>query len=266
MQHLSGKVAIVTGSTGGIGRGIALRFALEGAVVMVTGRDAAAGQQVVEFLRAKGGVADFLPADVTSGRDMRDLVDATVKAFGQVDIMVASAAGVPLTETAQPHVRGIFPTLDVEAVAQIAARATVAKLAPIQAALPHMIERGSGSCLFVTSDGGRAATAGQTAVALYAGGLVMATKVLAKEMARHKVRVNCIATTLVGDSPSWKGLEGNVPMTELHRAQYERIRQRAPLGIASPEDIGKVAAFLVSDDAAFITGTTISPNGGLTIH
>jgi len=264
MQHLKDKVAIVTGSTGGIGLGIARTFSAEGAAVMVTGRDAAKGAGVVEALRAAGGTADFFPADVQSKADMDALAAATVERFGRVDILVASAGGVASAETRSPRVRGIFDSLDVAGVAEVMAKATVAKLLPVHAVLPHMIERRSGSCIFVTSEGGRVPTAGQTTVALYAGGLVMATKVLAKEMARHKVRVNCIAVTLVADSPSWEAHEGKAPMTDLHRAQYARIAERAPLGIANPRDIGAVAAFLASDESAFITGSTISPTGGLT--
>jgi 3-oxoacyl-[acyl-carrier protein] reductase len=264
MQHLKDKVAIVTGSTGGIGHGIALKFVAEGAAVMVTGRDPGKGATVVEALRAIGGTADFFPASVQSKDDMDALVAAAIRRFGKVDIMVASAGGVASEETRSPGVRGIFNTLDIEAVAAVAGKATTAKLLPIRAVLPHMIARETGSCIFVTSEGGRVATAGQTTVALYAGGLVMATKVLAKEMARHKVRVNTIAVTLVADSPSWDGLEGKTPMTDLHRTQYARIAERAPLGIAGPEDIGAVAAFLASDASAFVTGSTVSPTGGLT--
>ncbi len=264
MQHMKDKVAIVTGSTGGIGYGIAGKFLAEGAAVMVTGRDAERGAKIIKALRATGGTADFFAANVQSKADMDALAAATIQRFGRIDIMVASAGGVPSEETRSPRVRGIFDTIDVVGVAEVVAKVTVAKLLPVHAVLPHMIERRAGSCIFVTSEGGRVPTAGQTTVALYAGGLVMATKVLAKEMARHKVRVNCIAVTLVADSPAWDAHEGKSPMTALHRAQYARIAERAPLGIANPQDIGAVAAFLASDESAFITGTTISPTGGLT--
>lgn len=264
MQHLQDKVAIVTGSTGGIGHGIARKFVAEGAAVMVTGRDAERGAKTVAALRAAGGVAEFFKADVQSKADMDALAAATIQRFGKIDIAVASAGGVPSAETRAPRVRGIFDSIDVAGVAEVMAKATVAKLLPVHAALPHMIARQAGSCIFVTSEGGRVPTAGQTTVALYAGGLVMATKVLGKEMARHKVRVNCIAVTLVADSPSWDAHEGKSPMTALHRAQYARIAERAPLGIANPQDIGAVAAFLASDESAFVTGATVSPTGGLT--
>lgn len=266
MKRLQGKVAIVTGSTGGVGLGVARRYAAEGATVMVTGRSEDKGRMVVAAITKEGGKAEFVAADVQSKADMDALAAQTVRAHGKIDVLVASASGVPSQDTNDPSVRGIFNEIEVGAVTEVVGRATAAKLLPLHAVLPYMIEAESGSCMFVTSEGGRVPTAGQTTVALYAGGLVMATKVIAKEMARHKVRINCIAVTLIGESPSWDAFEGKIEMTDLHRAQYARIQQRAPLGIANPDDIAGVATFLASEDSAYLTGSTLSPTGGLTFH
>ncbi|HAD88075.1 MAG TPA: 3-oxoacyl-ACP reductase [Rhodospirillaceae bacterium] len=266
MKRLQGKVAIVTGSTGGVGLGVARRYAAEGATVMVTGRSEDKGRMVVDAITKEGGKAEFVAADVQSKADMDALAAQTVRAHGKIDVLVASASGVPSQDTNDPSVRGIFNEIEVGAVTEVVGRATAAKLLPLHAVLPYMIEAESGSCMFVTSEGGRVPTAGQTTVALYAGGLVMATKVIAKEMARHKVRINCIAVTLIGESPSWDAFEGKIEMTDLHRAQYARIQQRAPLGIANPDDIAGVATFLASEDSAYLTGSTLSPTGGLTFH
>ena len=266
MKRLQGKVAIVTGSTGGVGLGVARRYAAGGATVMVTGRSEDKGRMVVDAITKEGGKAEFVAADVQSKADMDALAAQTVRAHGKIDVLVASASGVPSQDTNDPSVRGIFNEIEVGAVTEVVGRATAAKLLPLHAVLPYMIEAESGSCMFVTSEGGRVPTAGQTTVALYAGGLVMATKVIAKEMARHKVRINCIAVTLIGESPSWDAFEGKIEMTDLHRAQYARIQQRAPLGIANPDDIAGVATFLASEDSAYLTGSTLSPTGGLTFH
>jgi 2-hydroxycyclohexanecarboxyl-CoA dehydrogenase len=95
----------------------------------------------------------------------------------------------------------------------------------------------------------------------------MASKVLSKELARDRIRVNCGCVTVVRDSPSWAAaFEREGAMSDHHRKQYEKIVARAPLGIAAPHDIGSVVAFLASDDAGYLTGATISPTGGLTIH
>ena len=95
-------------------------------------------------------------------------------------------------------------------------------------------------------------------------GVSMATKVLAKELSRYRIRVNCIAVTLVEDTPSWNAAEGAGDWSDEKRERYRKIQERAPFGLADPADIGSVAAFLASDSARLITGATISPTGGLT--
>ncbi|MNN25415.1 3-oxoacyl-[acyl-carrier-protein] reductase FabG [compost metagenome] len=107
----------------------------------------------------------------------------------------------------------------------------------------------------------------QTAVATFAGGLISASKVLARELARDRIRVNCVCVTVVRDSPSWEAaFEKESGVSERHRKQYEKIIASSPLGVAAPQDIGQVVAFLASDAAHYLTGATLSPTGGLTIH
>lgn len=257
------KVVIVTGSTAGIGAGIAIRLGRDGARVVVSGRNQTAGAKVVEKIRESGGEAMFLPGDVTLQSEMEDLVERTISAYGRLDSLVASAGGVSQAATSAPEVQGIFHTLQMDAVADVISRATIAKLVPAQVAARRFVQQASGSILFITSEGGRVPTSGQTALAVYAGGLVMATKVLAKELARHQVRVNCIAVTLIADT-LWGDQKIQTSMTDLERRRYARVTERAPLGLATAQHIGAVASFLLSDDAAYITGTTVSPTGGLT--
>lgn len=264
MAMLNGKVAIITGSTGGIGAGVARRFAVEGAKVVVNGRNEEAGQGVVKEIIDAGGEAVFCEGSVMSEADMQDVLRRALDRFGRVDTMVASAAGVDPSETRSPKARGLFHEIQVDAVVDVIAKSTTGKLIPAQVAAKHFVAQGSGSIVFITSEGGRAPTAGQTGVSFYAGGLVMGTKVLAKELARHKVRVNCIAVTLVADTMSWDGRQGKGEMTALHRAQYAKIQERAPLGVAKPDDVGALAAFLASSGADYITGAAVSATGGLT--
>lgn len=267
MSSLEGKVAIVTGGTGGIGKGIALQLAARGATVVVSGRNASKAEAVLAELRLAGAAtADFLPGDVRSKADMDALAAETAHRYGGIDIMVANAGGND-DEARSPQVRGPFATIDLARVAAVVAENTAAKLLPVQAVLPYMRPRGGGSVVFVTSEGGRVPTPGQTAVSTFAGGLIRASKVIARELARDKIRVNCVCVTVVRDSPSWEAVfSSDSKVSEHHRKQYEKIIEGCPLGVAAPSDIGQVVAFLASDDSAYLTGATISPTGGLTLH
>lgn len=266
MTSLVGKVAIVTGGTGGIGRGIALRLAERGASVVVNGRSAGKAEAVLAELRAAGGEGHFAPGDVRSQADMARVAAEAAERFGGIDIVVPNAGGDD-DEARRPEVRGPFAKIDLARVTNFVGQALAAKLLVVQAAIPHMRARGGGAVVFVTSEGGRTPTPGQTAIASFSGGLVMASKVLSKELARERIRVNTVCVTVVRDTPSWDAAfvrEGAV--SDHHRQQYQKIVDRSPLGVAAPADIGGVVAFLASDDAAYLTGATLSPTGGLTIH
>lgn len=266
MTSLEGKVAIVTGGTGGIGKGIALQLAALGAIVVISGRTAAKAEAVLAEIRHAGGTGDFLPGDVRSKADMDAVAAEAARRHGGIDIVVANAGGND-DEARRPDVRGPFGDIDLSRVCAVVAENTAAKLLPVQSALPFMRQRGGGSVVFVTSEGGRVPTPTQTAVATFAGGLISASKVLARELARDRIRVNCVCVTVVRDSPSWQAAfekEGGV--SERHRKQYEKIIASSPLGVAAPQDIGQVVAFLASDAAHYLTGATLSPTGGLTIH
>lgn len=266
MKNLEGKVAIVTGGSGGIGKGVALQLAARGARVVINGRSEEKAQGVLDEIRRLGGEGCFAPGDVRSKSDMQAVVAEAVRRFGGVDIVVPNAGGSD-EEARQPEVRGPFAEIDLARVTSFIAQAVAGKLLIVQAAVAEMKKRGGGSVVFVTSEGGRTPTPGQTAISTFSGGLVMASKVLSKELARDRIRVNCVCVTVVRDSPSWTAaFETQGGVSDHHRKQYEKIVARAPLGIAAPPDIGAVVAFLASDDAAYLTGTTVSPTGGLTIH
>ncbi|MBM3346643.1 MAG: SDR family oxidoreductase [Betaproteobacteria bacterium] len=265
MAALDGKIAIVAGASGGIGHGIALKLADEGATVIVNGRTRATGEAAVRTIRERGGRAEFIRGDILSGADMRALAQETIARFGAIDILVASAGGVAAATESDAARQGadsrLFRNLDPAVVAGKVSAATLGKLNPAHAVVNHMIGRGGGSILFITAEGGRVPTVGQTVASLASGGLIVMAKVLAKELAASKIRVNTVAVTLVADTPAWDlFMSGN----SNRDGMYSKIRDRAPLGLARPADIAELAAFLVSDRAAYITGATVSPTGGLT--
>ena len=265
MAALNGKVAIVTGASGGIGRGIAVKLAEEGATVIINGRSGATGEAVALMIRERGGCAEFIGGDILSGEAMQGLAQETIKRYGQIDILVASAGGQVAGHASDasrldPEAR-LFRNLDPAGVAERVSAATLGKVNPARAVVNHMVGRGAGNILFITSEGGRVPTKGQTVASLCSGGLIMMAKVLAKELAASKIRVNTIAVTLVEDTPSWDlFMSGDTD----RRSMYAKIQKKAPLGLAKPGDIAELAAFLVSDKAAYITGATVSPTGGLT--
>ena len=266
MGNLQDKVAIVTGGTGGIGRGVAIRLASLGARVVINGRNEEKGRAVLDEIRRQGGEACFAPGDVRSRSDMDAVADEAARRFGGIDIVVPNAGGND-DEARRPEVRGPFADIDLARVTGFVAEAVAAKLMMVQAAIPHMRKRGGGSVVFVTSEGGREATPGQTAIATFSGGLIMASKVLSRELAKDRIRVNCVCVTVVRDTPSWAAaFEREAAVSAHHRKQYETIVARSPLGVATPHDIGEVVAFLASDAAGYLTGSTLSPTGGLTIH
>lgn len=265
-QGLEGKIAFIAGGTGGIGQGVALQLASRGATIVINGRSAAKGAEVIEEIRKIGGTAYFAAGDVRSKDDMDRATAEAVRLAGGIDIVIANAGGDD-DQGRNPKVRTNIGEADLGLLSAFVAQGIPAKLQPVQSAIPYMRERGGGAVVFITSEGGRSPTPNQTGVAFLSGGLVMATKVLAKELARDKIRVNCVCVTIVRDSPSWvAAFESKDAISERNRKQYEKVIANAPLGVANPSEIGGVVASLVSDDGRFITGTTISPTGGLTMH
>ncbi|KGJ08068.1 SDR family oxidoreductase (plasmid) [Paracoccus versutus] len=266
MADLDGKVALVTGGTGGIGRGVAMALAGRGAHVVINGRSAEKAAAAIAEIEALGAKAVFAPGDVRDKADMEAAVETAVQTFGGLDIVVPNAGGSD-DEARSPEVRGPFPGIDLEQVAGFVGRALLGKLRVVQAAIPALRQRGGGSVVFVTSEGGRVPTPGQTGISAFSAGLIQVSKLLSRELAPEKIRVNCVCVTLVRNSPSWEAaFEREGAVSEHHRKQYQRVIQRSPLGVAAPADIGNVVAFLASSDADYLTGAVLSPTGGLTLH
>jgi 2-hydroxycyclohexanecarboxyl-CoA dehydrogenase len=184
------------------------------------------------------------------------MVARAVAEFGAVDILVASA-GAP------PAVQGIFAEVDPIAVADQIAKTVRIKLNPAHAVVPYMLKRKRGAILFITSEGGRFPTPGQTTVAFHSAGLIMAAKVMAKELSRSLIRVNTLCVTLVEDTPVYERFSGG-ELTPIRQKVFDRIASQAPFGLAKPENVADVAAFLVSDASSHVTGATLSATGGAT--
>jgi NAD(P)-dependent dehydrogenase (short-subunit alcohol dehydrogenase family) len=249
---LEGRVAIVTGSSRGIGRAIAERLAEHGATVVISSRKAeACARTAADINRARGReAAKPIAASISSKADLQRLVDETIGAYGRIDILVCNAAS-------NPHY-GPMAGISDEQFRKILDNNVIANHWLIQMAAPGMIERSDGSIIIVSSIGG---LKGSPAIGAYniskAADLQLARN-LAVEWGKHNVRVNCIAPGLV--------------RTDFARALWENpetlkaATARTPLGrIGEADEIAGAAVYLASKAASFMTGQVIVVDGGATI-
>ncbi len=245
---------MVTGSSKGIGRAIAVRLAENGASVVINARTPGPALELVEQIRAMGREAHFEPADLYVYQDVKRLIDSAVQRFGHVDIVVASgaAAGPP----PQPFLQ-IDPASYVDCISSH----LFTRLYVVRAALDHMAAQQSGRIIIVTTDAGRTPTRGESLIGGAAAALVLMTKALAMEMARSKIRINTICTTVTRDTP---GYDKATSQTDTRLAGiFKAAEERMPFGINRPEHIAAMALFLASEDSSQITGQIFSISGGL---
>jgi NAD(P)-dependent dehydrogenase (short-subunit alcohol dehydrogenase family) len=247
---LSGKVAIVTGSSRGIGRAIAEAIAEAGGRVVISARNLAPCEEVAASIQAKGGEAIAVTARISDKAQLENLVAKTREAWGRVDILVCNAA-------VNPHY-GSLEKLTDEVFERMMVNNVLSNLWLSRMVAPEMRERGDGSIIYIISV---AAVRATTVLGMY--GVTKAAdyalcRNLAAEWGPDNVRVNCIAPGLV--------------KTEFARVLYEDPQRRAareaatPLRrLGEPEDIAGVAVMLASRAGAFITGQTIIVDGGTTI-
>ena len=246
MARLADKTALVTGGGRGIGRGIALELAREGADVAVNyRRDQAAAEATLADIRALGRRAIALQADVADLDAVERMVADAIAFLGHLDIAVANsgvaARFAPVAATEPAEWRRVLGT-DLDG-AFWTARATI----------PHLLAR-KGVLLFISSIGADMAGAGGAPYHVAKAGVNTLTKVLAKEVASAGVRVNAIAPGIVRSDMGER----------LLRFHGEAILKGVPLGRAGePEDIGRAAVFLASADSAWITGKILRVDGGV---
>jgi NAD(P)-dependent dehydrogenase (short-subunit alcohol dehydrogenase family) len=250
MFNLSGQVALVTGSTRGIGKSIAEELARAGAKVAVSSRKAEACQQVQQEFERAGFEVLAQPCNVSRKEDLQALVQATAAKWGRIDIVVANAASNPYY--------GPLTDIPDDAFDKIVANNLKSVLWLAGMTLPGMAERRRGSFIVIGSIGGLVANTVIGAYGISKAADHHLVRNLAAEWGPKNVRVNAIAPGLV--------------KTEFARALWEDEKRAAarieatPLRrLGEPRDIGGIAVFLASDAAAFITGQVIVADGGVTI-
>jgi NAD(P)-dependent dehydrogenase (short-subunit alcohol dehydrogenase family) len=248
--RVDGKVAVVTGSSRGIGRSIAEHLAAYGAKVVISSRKQGPCEEVAQAIRAKGGEAIAVPASIADKAQLEELVARTRKQFGQIDILVCNAASNPYY--------GPMSGLPDEAFQKILQNNIVANHWLANLVAPEMAQRRDGVIIIVSSIGGLKGSATLGAYGISKAADMQLARNLAVEWGKHNLRVNCIAPGLV--------------KTDFARALWEnpellaRTEAVTPLGrIGDPDDIGGIAVFLASRAGAFVTGQTIVADGGITI-
>jgi len=247
MSKLEGKVAVVTGASKGIGAGIAKALAAEGAAVVVNYASSKAGADaVVEVIKAAGGKAIAVQGDVSNEAQAKGVVDAALKAFGRLDILVNNS-GVyefaPIETTTEEQYRKMF---DVN---------VLGTLLTTKAAVPHLKEGGS---VINISSAVTSVLLPESAVYTGTKGAVDAiTGVLANELGPRKIRVNAI-------NPGVVETEGTKAAGFVGSEFETGIVAQTPLGrTGKPDDIGSIAVFLASNDSGWLTGEKLTASGGL---
>jgi len=251
-RRLAGKVAVITGGARGQGEGVARLFAAEGARVAILDVLDDAGRATADDILAAGGVAQFLHCDVASEEDVRRAIEATVSAFGGLDVLYNNAAVISYGQRiADLSVAEWDRTMNVN----LRGPFLCAKYA-----LPHLIARGGGAIINVSSHGAfQASPVGVAAYATAKGGLVTLTYYLASEYGTNGVRANCIAP---GPVPT----ELNAPFLGTEEGR-QMTAAFIPLGrIGEIDDIARAALFLASDEAKWISGAVLRVDGGMVVQ
>jgi 3-oxoacyl-[acyl-carrier protein] reductase len=246
MNGLNERIAVVTGASRGIGRGIALTLASRGATVVVNyQKNADAAQEVVNQIVAAGGAASAFGPDVGQEDDANSLIKYAIDTYGKIDILINNAG------TTRDNVIMLMGAEDFDSVIQTNLRST---WLCSKAAVRAMMRKRYGRIVNVTSVSGIMGNAGQTNYSASKAGIIGLTKALAREVAARSITVNAVAPGFV--------------LTDLTSGLPEELTQKLneniPLGRwGSIEDVASATAFLASDEAAYITGHVLVVDGGL---
>ena len=244
MFELTGKVALVTGASRGIGRAIAVALAARGAHVVAVAR-ANNADATVEAIRAAGGQATAVGADVTDPASVEAMLAAALQHTGRLDVLVNNA-GIARDQLMLRMKRADWD--------EVLATNLTAAFTIVQAALKPMIRQRGGRIISIGSGVGQMGNAGQANYAASKAGLIGFSKALAREVASRNVTVNVVAPGLI---------ETDMTKSLTDRSQTDWSAQ-IPVGrIGSPDEVAAAVCFLASDEAAYITGQVLAVNGGM---
>ncbi len=249
MGRLDGKVAVVTGAASGMGRVTAIRFAGEGAAVVIADLNDEGGEAAVRECRENGGRAVFQRTDVTAEPDIRAAIDRAVSEFGKLDVMYNNAGLAGAT--------GSIERTSVEDWDRTQAVLLRGVFLGMKHSIPEIRKAGGGSIISTASVAGLSGGYGPHSYSAAKAGVVNLTRSVALEVAKDKIRVNCICPGGI-NTPIFNLLSPDPQVIEQILAKLHPI-QRA----GHPADIANMALFLASDESEWITGTAMVVDGGL---
>jgi 2-hydroxycyclohexanecarboxyl-CoA dehydrogenase len=252
-ENLNNKVALITGASGGLGLHVAKKLAASGATVVINGRSLENANTAAAELRKTSSAVSVAIGDCGDYEQAISVAAKAAEISGGIDILVSAGAqgSVPPTPFAEMTGQDLVSAFQSRFFPRVF---------PVHAALPFMRERG-GSVVMVGTDAGRYPTPGESIVGAVGAGVILLTKALAKEFSRWNIRVNSVALTLTSGTPSWDRIFSD---EQFQNRLFSKLADRFPSGRPpTAEEVARVAVFLASDEAAQVTGQTISVNGGL---
>jgi len=247
MRGLKDRIAFVTGGARGIGRAISERLAREGTRVAIADIDAAGAHRAAAEIGA--GAVGF-ELDVTDSASVRAAVGAAIAHFGRIDALINNAGW----DKVEPFIKASEETWD-----KVLAINLRGPIAVTRAVLDGMIERRAGWIVSISSDAGRLGSSGEVVYSAAKAGVIGFSKALAREVARHGIHVNVVCPGPT-NTPLLAQVGADNPNLVQALAKAVPFRR-----IGEPDDIAGAVAFLISDDAAFITGQTLSVSGGMSM-
>ena len=245
MNKLIGKVAVITGSSRGIGRAIAIEFAKEGASIVINySKDEKGAEKTLEMVKQIGACAIIVKSDISSYQEGKELINKTIFHFGKLDILVNNAAISTV---------GIFLDSDKESINAMINTNLTGPVYLTKHALKYLLES-TGKVINISSMWGEVGASCEVLYSASKGGINLFTKALAKEVAPSGIRVNAIAPGVIDTTM-------NSFLSEDERIELE---EEIPLGrFGRAEEIAKTAVFLASEDSSYITGQVIRVDGSL---
>ncbi len=252
MQRLAGKVALVTGAGGGIGRGIACRFASEGAKVGVI--DIRGVEEVTSEIQSEGGDALALPCDISQEKEVQQAVENMRTAYGLIEVLVNNAAVMPagrLHETSPD---------DFDRCLQVNLRGTYLMS---RAVIPDMLHQRKGSIIHMASVTGILGLPGLAVYSATKGGLIALARAMSTDYARFGIRVNAVSPGTI-DSPMLHQFLAEQSRPEEMRQAFDAMHPTGRVGTI--EEVASIFVFLASDEASFVTGANYTVDGGLSVR